>query len=421
MSKRKTGKEYHELAESRGFKWLGSFPKNTHIKTWWECDKKHKWETAYHCIQGGSGCPFCSGHAGKTKKDYYELAENRGFKWVGKILPINISTKTWWQCNKKHKWEAPYNNIKYGSGCPVCNKHVLKIKEDYYNLAKSRGFKWVSNKLPKNINVKTLWRCGKGHQWEAQYSSIQRGSGCPVCYGNNKKTKKQYHKLAESRGFKWVDGVLPKDIKDPTWWECKKKHKFKMRYNNIQQYQNCPICSGKARKTEKDYHSLAKKRGFTWVGSFPKNIHTKTWWECKKEHRWKATHGSIQQGSNCPVCKDMVNGVFVSKPQIKLNNLLYGSLNYPEARYRIDVAIMRRSQKIAVEYDCWYWHQGKEKQESKRDKFLISRGWKVLHVRSGEMLPTRKQINIVINYLVDTNNTLYNMYLKDWNSDIRPV
>ena len=352
----------------------------------------------------------------KTEEDYHKLAEKRGFKWVGEVLPKNTKTKTWWECKRGHRWQAIYNTVQQGRGCPYCFNHIKKTEKDYYNLAKSREFKWVGGVLPKDTMTKTQFECRNGHKWQTTYSKVQQGAGCPYCSNKFTRIEDDYHRLAESCGFKWVGKRLPKTTQYKTWWECKKGHKWKARYSDIYNGgSGCPYCYGTAKKMKNDYYNLAKNRGFKWVGEvLPKNTKTKTWWECKRGHRWKTTYSIIQQGSNCPICENKVNGELVSKPQIKLNNMLTGNLNYPESRYHIDVAIMRRSQKIAIEYDCWYWHQGKEKQETKRDKFLIEHGWKVLHVKADEMLPTRKQINIVIKHLLETNDSTCNLYLKDW-------
>ena len=232
--------------------------------------------------------------------------------------------------------------------------------------------------------------------------------------GWKRKTEKDYHELAENHGFKWI-GPFPKNTHMKTGWECKKRHRWVARYSDIYVGSGCPYCSGKAKKTEKDYHSLAKSRGFLWIGAvLPKNVRIKTWWKCEKGHKWEAKYNDIYNGNGCPHCVNLINGVQVSKPQIKLNDLLCGSLNYSEGKYRIDVATMRKSQKIAIEYDCWYWHRGKEEQEAKRDKYLISKDWKIVHVKAGELLPTRKQLSIAIDYLIETNNCIYNLYLKDW-------
>lgn len=273
MSRRKTEKDYHALAKSRGFKWVGEvFPKDTKYLTLWECEKcEYVWEAHYNSIQQGSGCPDCAGKIRKTKKDYYNLANSCGFKWVGDVLPKTTKSPTWWKCEKGDRWKATYNNVcNHNSGCPVCVGLVRKIEKDYYKLAKDRRFKWAGVMLPKNTTIPTLWECEKGDRWEAAYRDIQQGNGCPYCSGLVRKVEKDYHYLAEIRGFKWAGNLLPKEVKIPTWWEC---------------------------------------------GS---------------GHRWKASYNSIQQGRGCSTCKDRINGAQVSKSQRKLNNLLCGSLNYPE-------------------------------------------------------------------------------------------
>ena len=353
----------------------------------------------------------------KTEKDYHELAKIRGFRWAGDALPKDNRDPTLWECKKcGHRWKTAYSVLQQGRGCPACSNHVPKTEKDYHRLAKNRGFKWIGPTLPKGVVHRSLWKCKKcGYVWKARYSNIQQGSGCPDCSGQARKTEKDYHELAESHGFKWVGEVLPENTKDPTWWECEKGDKWKASYNSIQKGRGCSVCSGHARKTKKDYHELAKNCGFKWVGDMlPKYTKDFTWWKCNVcGNIWETGYNAIQQGSGCPACKDMINGAIVSKPQRKLNILLHGSLNYPEGKYRIDVAIMRKSQKIAVEYDCQYWHKGRETQDAERDKFLISCEWKVLHVKSNSLLPNRKQLKQTISQLLKDRD-IVNLYLEDW-------
>jgi very-short-patch-repair endonuclease len=353
----------------------------------------------------------------KTEKDYNIVGENKYIRWVGEKLPKTTRISTLWGCSNNHRWETTYHIIQGGYGCPICNiERQRKTEQDYQNVGKSSGIRWVGTKRPKNVLLETWWECSEGHKWEATYSSIQQGSICPRCAIENRKRHGwDYHYLAKSRGFKWADSKLPKYVIDKTWWECEEGHKWEAHYNSIQQGSGCPICSNRVPKTEGDYHDIAKSRGFKWVGVvLPKDTKDITWWECEKGDRWKARYHDIQQGSGCPTCKDRINGVQVSKPQRTLNTLLHGSLNYPENRYRIDVAIMRNSQKIAVEYDCYYWHKGKEDYDAKRDKYLIFRGWKIIHIKSGKLLPTRKQLKQSINKLLETSNNVINLYLEDW-------
>ena len=120
--------------------------------------------------------------------------------------------------------------------------------------------------------------------------------------GRKRKVEKDYHELAKSRGFKWIGEVLPKDVRIPTLWECEKKDRWLARYSDIQRGDGCPICCGLAKKVEQNYHELAKNRGFKWVGQFPKNVTIKTLWECEEGHRWVSKYNSINSGYGCPSC-----------------------------------------------------------------------------------------------------------------------
>ena len=240
--KRKTEKDYHGLAESRGFKWIGGvLPKGTHGSTLWECGKGDKWEARYQDIRQGSGCPVCSGLVRKTEKDYYNLAKSCGFKWIGGVLPKNTHTKTLWECRKTHCWEAEYSNIKKGTGCPICNVELLRNTEsDYHRVVENRRIIWFGTELPRNANTKTKWKCLKcNYVWEACYGDIYCGSGCPFCSNRIPKTKKDYLiKIVRNPGF---------GKKDIAHIENMLKHKLGKKINIQFEYLNkiYPESSGK--------------------------------------------------------------------------------------------------------------------------------------------------------------------------------
>lgn len=66
-------------------------------------------------------------------------------------------------------------------------------------------------------------------------------------------------------------------------------------------------------------------------------------------------------------------------------------LEYPTFGYCIDVAIP--SKKIAIEYDCWYWHQDEERDKT-RDEILSSFGWIIFRFK--DRLPTKKEIKKIL-------------------------
>lgn len=60
--------------------------------------------------------------------------------------------------------------------------------------------------------------------------------------------------------------------------------------------------------------------------------------------------------------------------------------------YSIDVAIP--SLNVAIEYDCWYWHQDGEK-DAKRQKEIEQQGWKFIRYR--DVIPTKEKLMYDIN------------------------
>ncbi len=179
MRPKKTPTDYHLLAQKRGFRWLGPMVPSTQTKTEWECVRGHRWQARYSHIGQGRGCPICAGKIPKIPADYEVLAQKRGFLWLGPEVP-NARTKTNWECAKGHRWQARYNNIQQGRGCPICGGSTPRGPSDYHNLAKQRGFHWLGPTVP-NTQTKTGWECVEGHCWQATYSYIHQGSNCLVC------------------------------------------------------------------------------------------------------------------------------------------------------------------------------------------------------------------------------------------------
>jgi len=107
-----------------------------------------------------------------------------------------------------------------------------------------------------------------------------------------------------------------------------------------------------------------------------------------------------------------------STQQLYIYNLLKDNnynieLNYPISNVNLDVAIFINNIKIDLEYDGWYWHDLNK--DRRRDEFLKSEGWKILRIKSGNLLPTLGQLKETINYLVNNENKNYaQIILNDW-------
>lgn len=357
-----------------------------------------------------------------SEDHYHAAAAKRGFKWVGTGVPSALE-KTEWQCGKGHIWKAPYHDVSRRNGCPYCSGQVPKTAGDYARVAHERGLFWIGT-LPSGIHKKTRWQCLHGHQWDQTYSNITHNkSNCPICsdiaHGNRRRfTADHYHALAARRGFKWLGSDVPANIETHTLWECQRGHQWEAVYGNIKKT-GCPECAmplrGESLRHNTDaYHRLAQQRGYTWEGAvIPDNNRTKTAWRCNRGHRFSMTYGNLQQGISCPLCRDYVNGAAVSKPQVALHRLLGGTLNYPVNRYRIDIALIENDIHIAIEYDCWYWHQYAAARDGKRDRILLSQGWRILRIKSGTLLPSVEALDTALTTL--RHGAQYQeLILNDW-------
>jgi very-short-patch-repair endonuclease len=95
--------------------------------------------------------------------------------------------------------------------------------------------------------------------------------------------------------------------------------------------------------------------------------------------------------------------------------MLDGKLNRRFENYNIDVALDVDGTAIAVEYDAWYWHAGREENDAQRDKEMIAAGWRILRVKSNERLPTQEQLDNAIARLLAGENQV-EIVLEDWGS-----
>lgn len=99
-----------------------------------------------------------------------------------------------------------------------------------------------------------------------------------------------------------------------------------------------------------------------------------------------------------------------SKPQLNLYNLLKSkyintALEVPCGRYSLDCVVELNDCKIDIEYDGWFWHQDKER-DNRRDGYVKSQGYKVLRIEGNKKddLPNIELIDIHIKKLLSGNN-----------------
>lgn len=234
-----------------------------------------------------------------TIETMQQLANSRGGKCLSTTY-VNAHSNLLWRCAKGHQWQATPNKIQQGRWCRKCGGTTKLTIHEMQILAKSRGGKCLSNVYINN-QTNLLWECEEGHRWEATAANIKRGKWCPQCGGSKKLTIHEMQHLAKSRGGKCLSGVYINN-QTPLIWECEKGHRWKAIPNSIKRGTWCRKCAGLEKHTLHEMEKIATERGGKCLSQIYQRAKAKLLWECKEGHQWEASHDKINRGQWCPIC-----------------------------------------------------------------------------------------------------------------------
>ena len=151
--------------------------------------------------------------------------------------------KVWWQCNKKHEWEATISSRNRGNGCPYCSNQKVSLETSLYTKRPDIAKQWNSKKnanltskdVTENSGKKVWWICSKGHEWEASVGQRTKlNSGCPYCSGQRATQENcletNFPIVAKEWNYKRNVGLSPRDVTKRSsklvWWVCKNGHEW---------------------------------------------------------------------------------------------------------------------------------------------------------------------------------------------------
>jgi len=174
---------------------------------------------------------------------------------------------------------------------------------DMHSVAKSRGGRCLSSTYI-NKRTRLLWECANGHQWKAIPDSVLRGSWCVICSGAARLTIEDMHTLAKERGGKCLSDSYVNN-KTKLLWECSNDHQWEAEPNRIKRGSWCPACAGVTQLTIKEMNEIAQDRGGACLSARYINNSTKLRWQCSRKHQWEARPHDIKNGSWCPRCYNL--------------------------------------------------------------------------------------------------------------------
>jgi hypothetical protein len=246
-------------------------------------------------------------------------------------------------CSNNHHWSISNTNLFRDKWCPYCKREATRsihfkkedaakpeevhrqklavkklLKEDYNKsdrkdlsiqkmlaVANSKGGECISTEYLTDI-IPLLWRCEKGHEWQATPNRIKNGGWCPSCSGTVKTTFEDIIHRIEKRGGKCFSNSFTNNYSKLDV-ECKHNHKFSTTVKSIKMDCWCPKCAIDERARKKrlsidDMTLLAKRKNGKCLSTSYTNGTTKLLWECGSGHQFHSRPGNVKTGYWCPKC-----------------------------------------------------------------------------------------------------------------------
>lgn len=308
------------------------------------------WNTTPSRVLIGNGCNECKRekyHTSRclTQEDYIKRVFdiNSDIEVIGEY--IDAKTPILHHCIAHNVyWNAQPQSILRGCGCKECSKikigNKLRKTEDRY---KEELFKINSNieLVGKYMgsNTPILHKCLiDDYVWLASPSSILQGSGCPLCYGNIKKTTEQY--IEELKTINLNIEVLGEYINANTPIEHKCKidgYQWFASPSSILRGNGCAMCAGNAKKTTEQYINelYVVNPNVKVIGQYI-NALTPILHKCLiDENEWYITPANILSGEGCPECK---------------NRFLHHKFRKTHEQYVADLSVINPDIEVIGEY-----------------------------------------------------------------------
>lgn len=174
--------------------WTNNGDFGNHKKISLKCNKDgFEWSaTANTIVNGGYGCPKCSGRKALSNKEWEDrLNESGGGRFIFIDWPDGFNgahSKARFKClTDGHEWVADANHVfRKRSGCPECAGNRRYTENEYEEMINKSGagrfvfIEWLGES--RRAKSKVVCKCVSCRKrWSASVDSLLRTSGCPFC------------------------------------------------------------------------------------------------------------------------------------------------------------------------------------------------------------------------------------------------
>jgi hypothetical protein len=236
------------LAHEYGGECLSDAYANTKTKLHWQCSEGHMWAAIPDSVLRGHWCEVCGNvRQGRMKAKSIEnaqsLAKARGGECLSKKYKNN-STPLHWKCGTcSHEWDATESSVQQGKWCPKCAGRLSpeEALAELRILAAQKGGECLSE-CYLGARAKHRWRCAEGHEWEAPRYSIQAGTWCKKCAGNERLTLEDMQDTARKFGGVCLSTEYI-NIDEQLQWCCAEGHEWWAVGYHVRAGHWCPTCA----------------------------------------------------------------------------------------------------------------------------------------------------------------------------------
>ena len=168
-----------------------------------------------------------------------------------------------------------------------------------------------------NESSPLIWRCEKGHTWDADFQIIRQGGWCTQCLKREKICKdrlQEMKKIAVSKGGKCLSSEYI-DMNHKLDWQCAEGHKWSVSPTPVFYHGTwCRICSYKkngenARGNIQTIRQIALKHNGKCLSENYGTGKNKLNFVCSQGHYWATTPSMIKSGRWCKICANKKTGI----------------------------------------------------------------------------------------------------------------
>ena len=150
-----------------------------------KCPEGHEYSVRFNNFQQGQRCPVCAGNIKHEYEYVKEYIESYGYTLLSKEYN-DVNKKLLTICPEGHEWETLFHSFKNnGNRCNTCaieyRRSLLVYSYDKVkDMVEQDGYKLISDEYV-NSRTKITVECDKGHTYDVELASFNRGRRCPIC------------------------------------------------------------------------------------------------------------------------------------------------------------------------------------------------------------------------------------------------